>query len=70
MTITTSPAPKGLSQKAQNTFKELFCGEESYVALNSMDDGKWIVFDQVHEGRRFVVYPDEKSFVEWLESHG
>ena len=56
--------PEGLTLKATLSFKYFF---ESGWACAHTSDGCWIVTDEGRDLGNALIFPDEESFVSWLE---
>ena len=58
--------PENLSVKAKLAWQYFFEGFGGWIAVKT-DDGRWIVMDEGFNLNKSIVFPDEDSFVQWLE---
>ena len=59
--------PQGISLKAKLAWQYFFENNAGWIAVTT-DDGSWIVMDEAFDLNTSMVFPDQDSFVEWLET--
>ena len=59
--------PQGISLKAKLAWQYFFENNAGWIAVTT-DDGSWIVMDEAFDLNASMVFPDQDSFVEWLET--
>ena len=58
--------PEDISLKARLAWKYFFENNAGWIAVKT-DDGPWIVMDEGFDLNTSMVFPEQDSFVEWLE---
>ena len=67
--ISANPAsrPVDILLKAKLAWQYFFENNAGWIAVTT-DDGSWIVMDEAFDLNTSMVFPDQDSFVEWLET--